>query len=127
MDSNALEVMKTMNQYTYTYVPVLEDGVVVGVFSENVVFSYLVKHEIAAVDADITIGEFGEFLPLDKHPSEFFKFVGKDALLIDVQELFKNELEADRRLGVVHITNSGKSTEKLLGMITSWDIAGKIV
>jgi len=33
--------------------------------------------------------------------------------------------EVSKRLGVIFITNSGKETEKILGLITAWDL-GKI-
>ena len=125
LEDKAINVMREMNENTFTHVPVMEGDKMVGVFSENVVFSFLVKHEIAIVDKDITISEFGEFLPIEKHPSEYFLFASRTALLFDIQKLFDNELEKNRRLGVVFITDSGKQDEKLLGMITAWDIAGK--
>ncbi len=124
LEDKAKDIMLIMNEKVFTHVPVMENDKMIGVFSENVVFSYLVKNEIAAVDKDIPISEFGEFLPLDKHKSEFFHFVPRITLLVDIQKLFENELEKNRRLGVVFITNSGKQSEKLLGMITAWDIAG---
>ncbi len=125
LEDKAKDVMRIMNEKIFTHVPVMEGDKMVGVFSENVVFSFLVKHEIAIVDKDITICEFGEFLPIEKHPSEYFLFASRTALLFDIQKLFDNELEKNRRLGVVFITDSGKQDEKLLGMITAWDIAGK--
>src|SRR5690606_32953252 len=77
-DANALYVMQTMGKNSYTHVPVLEGDAMVGVFSENTVFSYLVKNQILALDQDILIGEFAEFIPLDKHESEYFEFVPRE-------------------------------------------------
>ncbi len=125
LDKKAMDVMSIMNEKIFTHVPVLNDDKIFGVFSENVVFSYLVKNEIAIVEKDTRISEFKDFLPLDNHPSEFFKFVPKSALLIEIQELFEDELKSNLRLGAVFITNSGNQNEKLLGLITAWDIAGK--
>jgi len=124
LNDKAIGIMQTMNEKVYTHVPVIEDEKMVGIFSENVVFSFLVKHEIVIADKDIKIKEFEEFLPLDKHPGEYFLFVQKTALLLDIQKLFENELDNNRRLGVVFITHNGKQNEKLLGMITAWDVAG---
>jgi CBS domain-containing protein len=46
MDANALNVMQEMNRNSYTHVPVVQDGKLIGVFSENTVFSYLVKNQL---------------------------------------------------------------------------------
>ena len=80
---------------------------------------------MAIVEKDTRISEFKDFLPVDNHQSEFFKFVPKSALLIEIQELYEDELKSNLRLGAVFITNSGNQNEKLLGLITAWDIAGK--
>lgn len=119
-----LEVMKHMNEHTYTHVPVVEENVVTGVFSENTVFTYIAKNEAAILEADTTIEEFREFLELDKHESEHFEFINKNASIIDVEELFSKHLIAGKRLSVVFITEKGEPTEKIQGMITPWDVAG---
>lgn len=122
---NALEVMQKMNDRTYTHVPVMQDNVMVGVFSENTILSYLVGKKDSMILQDTKIEEFGDFIPLEKHPSEFFEFVGRNALCMDVEELFRQGLKKRKRIAVVFITENGKKNEKLLGMLTAWDIAGK--
>jgi len=120
----ANEIIKIMNEKFYTHVPVLEDNRLIGVFSENVIFSFLVKYEIVGIDKNLLIDEFKEFIPLDAHLGEFFKFAPIDSLLIDVKKIFETELNDNKRLGAVFFTANGKETEKLLGMVTAWDLAG---
>ncbi|MTK13321.1 MAG: CBS domain-containing protein [Clostridiaceae bacterium] len=124
MNAVALDVMKEMNRNTYTHVPVVENGSIIGVFSENTVFSYMVKKEDVLIEKDVKIREFADFIPIEKHVSEFFKFVSKNTLVIDIEEMFQKELHNGKRLSVVFITESGNYTEKILGLITAWDIAG---
>lgn len=124
MNAVALDVMKEMNKNTYTHVPVVENERIIGVFSENSVFSYMVKKEDVLIEKDVKIKEFADFIPLEKHESEFFKFVPKNKLVIDIEEMFQKELDNRKRLSVVFITESGKPTEKILGLITAWDVAG---
>ena len=38
--------------------------------------------------------------------------------------MFAKELKQDKRLAVVFITDSGDPNEKLLGLVTAWDVAG---
>ncbi len=124
MESIALDVMKEMNKNTYTHVPVIGNGKVIGVFSENTVFSYMVKKEDVLIEKDVKIKEFADFIPIEKHESEFFEFVPKNILVIDIEEMFQKELVNRKRLSVVFLTESGKPSEKILGLITAWDVAG---
>ena len=125
LKDKAIDVMNIMHKKVYTHVPVLENGILVGVFSENVILSYLTKKEIALIDKDTLIKDFEEFLPIGKHLSEIFKFVSRDELLIDVQEMFQNSLKENKRLAVIYITENGKVDENILGMVTPWDMFKK--
>lgn len=122
---NALEVMKTMNDKTYTHVPVIDQNKLVGVFSENTLISYLVHNKDSLIMKDTAIAEFKDFIGLNSHPSEYFEFVGRNALVSEVEDLFREGLRQHKRIAVVYITENGNKNEKLLGMLTAWDIAGK--
>lgn len=125
LKDNVIKVMGTMNEKTYTHVPVIEDESMIGIFSENTILSYLVNNKDSIITNDLLIEEFRDFIPLEKHSSENFEFVGRSAFLSEVEEIFKRSLKKRKRVGVVFITETGKQSEKLLGMITAWDIAGK--
>ncbi len=124
LEDSALEVMKDMNKYAYSYIPIIEGERLVGVFSENTVFSYIVHTGNVSLEKDVKIREFCDFIPIDKHESESFEFVPRDTLVIDIEEMFAKELKQDKRLAVVFITDSGDPNEKLLGLVTAWDVAG---
>lgn len=124
LDNYAIEVIQTMNKNTYTHVPVVEDDKIIGVFSENTLLSYIAdKEEMLLVD-DALIKDFLEFIPFDKHQSEGFKFVSKNTLVIDVEEIFREGLSGNKRIATVFITERGTENEKLLGLVTAWDVAG---
>lgn len=124
-DACALEVMKVMEHKIYSYVPVLNDKKrIAGIFSENVVFSYLTENEACIIDGSTKISEFGKYIPIEKHSSEYFEFVPKNALLADIKDKFEIGLNQRKRLGVVYITDNGRFNGLLLGMITAWDMAG---
>lgn len=124
VDAVALDVMKEMSKKTYTHVPVIEDRRLIGVFSENSIFSYMVENQDVLVERDAKIREFSEFIPIDKHKSELFMFVPKNTLIIEIEDMFQNQLDEGKRLSAIFITETGKSTERVLGMITAWDVAG---
>lgn len=125
LEANALEVIKVMSQKIYSYVPVLDENKrIAGVFSENVVFSYLAKNMACAIDQNTKISVFEDLIPVEKHSSEYFEFAHKKAMLSEVKELFERGLTERKRLGVVYITDNGRQNGVIVGMITAWDIAG---
>src|SRR3989344_966700 len=126
LDANAVDVMAEMDDKTYTHVPVIEQDKMIGVFSENTILAYLVDHKDAIIMKDTKVSEFKEFIGLDSHKSEYFEFVSRNALLVEVEALFQEGLRERKRIAVVYITEHGERDEKLLGMITAWDVAGKI-
>ncbi|MBK5241936.1 CBS domain-containing protein [Clostridium sp.] len=126
LETSAIEVMKEMAKNTYTHVPVIDNNTVIGIFSESTLLNYIANKGDVLLESDVKISEFIEYLPFDKHKSEYFDFVSKYALLTEVEELFQEELKENRRLGVVFITENGRSNQKILGIITAWDMAGHI-
>lgn len=126
LESSAVEVMKEMAKETYTHVPVIENNSVIGVFSESTLLNYFADKGDVLLERDVRIREFSEYIPFDKHRSEYFRFIHKNTLLTEVEELFQGELKQNRRLGVVFITENGSSSQKILGLITAWDMAGYI-
>ena len=124
MDSKVINVMRVMVNSLYTHVPIVDDGRVIGVFSENSVFSYLTKYGKGNFFEDVLIGDFTDFIDIDRNESEYYEFVEKDTLLIDIEEMFQNGLKDNKRLALVFITENGRRNERLLGLVTAWDVAG---
>lgn len=124
LNANALDVMLIMNNKTYTHVPVMDGEKMIGVFSENTILAYLVENKDTIILKETKISEFKDFIGLNKHPSEYFEFVPRETLLVEIEALFQKGLKERKRIAVVYITQNGKQEEKFLGMITAWDIAG---
>ena len=49
--------------------------------------------------------------------------MSKEALLDEIEEVFAEGRKNKERIGLVFVTHSGKPTEKLLGIISAWDVA----
>ncbi len=124
MDARALRVMKNMDENAFTFVPVVQGRKMLGIFSESTVFSYLVKNQIFAIDENVLIKEFSRFIPIDAHENEYFEFVPKNTLVIDIETLFQRGLKNNKRISVIFITERGKQEEEILGLITPWDLVG---
>lgn len=124
LNSKALEIMEQMNKNIFTHVPIVDNDILVGVFSENTVFSYIVKNQEVLIDSEMLIKEFAEYIPINNHGSESFKFVSRETLVIDIEGIFQEGIKDNKRISAVFITENGNENEKLLGMLTAWDVAG---
>ena len=123
-DDRVLGVVAEMNRCVYTHVPILEEGRVMGVFSENTIFCALAAKESVNVNRGTTISEFREFVPVPKHVSECFEFAASDITLEAVAQLFAERLKRQQRLGAVFLTDSGTESGRLLSLMTAWDVVG---
>lgn len=115
-------VMKKMERQGFSHVPVIKDGQCIGVFSTSTIFQYSLNHGLSSMNENMLISDFGEYLPVDKHSGERFRFLGKDATINDVRVEFDRHVQRSRRLAVVFITDNGSSQGKILGMITPLDL-----
>ena len=116
-------LIRSMARRGFSHVPVLEDGRVVGVLSERTLVSHILTDTIIEVGQEDTLDIVARLLPLDAHGSEVFGFASRDALATDVAGMFQEALEDKKRLGAVFVTQNGRPTERILGMLTSWDMA----
>lgn len=123
-DCPVLEIIEMMNRFVYTHVPVLKDGKLIGVFSDNTVYSYICREKELTIDDDTKISMFEKYIHLDEHINEYFEFVPKNTMFYEIEELFKYNYQCKRNklLSVIYITENGKRDEKILGMLTPWDV-----
>ncbi len=123
LTTNLADVLQKMDKNTYTHVPIIEKNTMVGIFSENTLLSYLAEEGEAVITRDMTMADFKDFLPLGAHRSEAFAFLHRNASFSEVFEIFNKAIKVRQRIGMVFITQTGKSHEKPLGIVTAWDLA----
>lgn len=124
MEDYVYPAMMEMRDRVYTHIPILREDVVVGVFSENTLLNYIIDEEIVSIDRDVKFFDIAKYLPLDQHTAESFRFIPQNMLLADIEAIFSDGLKNTDRVGLLFVTRNGKPTEKLLGIISAWDIAG---
>ena len=78
----------------------------------------------APMDDNMKFSDMDGYLPLQNHETEFFRFVGRDTPVAEIEDIFAAAQKEPKRLGLVFVTHSGQPTEKLLGIISAWDMAG---
>ncbi len=124
MDDEVRPAMVKMNEQMYTHIPILKDGVVVGVFSENTLLSYLIDDEAVSIDNHVKFSDIEKYLSLDRHRAESFRFIGQETPVSEIEDIFADADKKSDRIGLIFVTNNGRKTGKLLGIISAWDVAG---
>ena len=116
-------LIKTMNEKKISHVPVLDkDKKLVGVFSENTIFSKLSEDEIIEIGKEYKVKDYEKYIKLENNSSEYFDFIKRNEELASVQNLFNKSIKKDKKLVMLFVTENGKKTEKILGIITPWDL-----
>lgn len=118
-ESNLKETISYMDDNDITYAPVInENKQVIGLLSENSIFSFLANRENSYINDETKIKHLHEYIDNDGNLT--YIFVKKDAFLYNVEELFVEK--PLKKVGVVFITENGLKEEPVLAMLTSWDV-----
>lgn len=125
MDQSVSEAIDYMRKENYTNIPLMENGVVVGVFGENTLFNYLADDRIVDID-ELTFQDMNRYTGIENRGDEVYRFHRFDAYVDELEAMFEKEHRQARRLSMVFLTQNGKKEEKLLGIITPWDILSKL-
>ena len=120
MNDRALDVMRRMDKHGFSYVPVIEDGRMQGVFGRHSVFSHIISG--ARIDAATRIRDFDKSIEISRTRGQKFMFMGLEATYLDARGAFEKASGRDSRLAAIFITDNGEQSGKLLGMLTPWDV-----
>ena len=117
-----VQVMKDMYKSGYSHVPVMENGRVVGVFSVKSLFDYLAERGLNDVDDALRISDLGGHIRFEEHVGERYMFAAADTSIVEVRHMFQKHTERNRRLSAVFVTENGVPGERIICMITPWDV-----
>lgn len=115
-------VLRAMQQKLYTHVPIYDDNKFIGLLTETTLLDWLVeninegraqfyKRRICDINLSYLNSKANRFL-----------FAPAGTSIFDVYQKFLNAIDGNARLGAILITENGKRDERLLGIITAWDL-----
>ncbi len=120
-----MRVMDVMDKNGFSHIPVMNNGAFLGVFSSGVIMRYLLGSRGEGITPDTTIGDLRDYIAVEKH-AENYEFVSKDTSYLTVRDMFEKVKGRNQRVSVIFITENGKQDQKLLGVLTPWDVLGDI-
>ena len=120
---SVFEVMNQMVTRRYSHLPILRDGVVVGVFSEWTPMDMAQEAQELVITPTQQLCELAQWTHLAR-PSirEAVRFAPADTSLDDLRAMFRSSFQERFRIGVVFFTQNGHPEEPLLGLMTPWDL-----
>ncbi|WP_343208154.1 CBS domain-containing protein [Anaerolentibacter hominis] len=121
-EKNVFTLMKNMEKRGFSHTPVITDEGIEGVFSVSTIFSYVLAHPDITIRQDAVVGDFAEFLPIHRHCSETFRFMDEDTTFMEARDAFERTSSKGKRLAGIFLTPHGTSKERLIGMLTPWDV-----
>ncbi len=122
----AKPVMDKMVKFGFSHIPVLEGGLLYGVFSISTIFSCAMKNSGIIINDDTQIKDFANYLKVENHICEDFIFAPRTATVFEAEKLLENTSgPSNKRPAAIFITHNGSPDEKILGMLTPWDVLGE--
>ncbi len=122
LNQKVLKLMEQMDQNGYSHIPVMREGRFFGVFSAGAVFRCQLRDR-KPLTPETTLRELEKYLAVGEH-MENYAFVSRKASYFSVRRIFERVKGKNQRVSVVFITETGRPGERLLGMLTPWDVLG---
>lgn len=117
-DTTVGEACRIMADMDYSVLPVVSADGVNALLSADDLVHWVGQHlgEVGLLE-DVPVCEV-----MSAHPSVDYRVVGLRTPARDVPPMFLERPEGERNLGAVLITATGVSHERLLGILTAWDL-----
>jgi predicted transcriptional regulator len=113
--------VKVMYEQSFSQMPIYDAKTFSGLLTTNTVARWLgdnVQTGIVSLNDTLVAHVFNNYT----ENKDNFSFLARDSTLFDVMEKFQKYQKGGKRLEAMLITDSGKLSEKLLGIITIWDL-----
>ena len=120
LNMRLIDCIKKMHDKNFSYIPVCADYKLLGVLSGDSIFTYMRRNATISIHEDFKISDLGD--SIKNHIDERYCFVSKDMPLNEVTNMYINDIKDGKRLGAVFVTKTGHDSEKILGMISAWDL-----
>ena len=116
------DLIRKMREKGFSQVPLLDDNLILkGVFSPNVLFEYVSNNPEANV-AELTLRNVKDYCIISKHFSETYLFVKQSIVEEDLDDLFMEEVNKNKKPAMIFVTKNGQQNEKIEGIIVLKDL-----
>ncbi len=118
------DALSKMDEKRLSHLPVVNNmGDIIGVFSRNSLFDYILLHADASFEESSTVNDVKEVIGFQSHRNESFYFVPRSMSVYKAYEKIVKTKAHEKLVGLLFVTEHGKQSEKVLGIITLTDLA----
>lgn len=114
--------MHRMRRQGFSNAPVMERNQIIGVFSVGALFAFLEERGLEALDRDARIGDLGAHIDIAHSGRGNYRFLPETTTVVEARAAFQRYRERNDRLRAIFITPTGNSGERLLALLTPWDV-----
>ncbi|MEN2466103.1 CBS domain-containing protein [Ornithinibacillus sp. FSL M8-0202] len=111
-------LLQAVKEKGYSKFPIYDGANFIGLVTENGITKWLAENN----ETPITEVAIEQIMPYQKDNNH--EFIAKHATIYEAIELFKDNMEKGNRVDALLITENGERSEKLIGIITAWDMMG---
>lgn len=111
--------MLSMDYKKYSHIPILRNGILIGVFSKTSIFKYLLEEENNRLNEDLTFKDIEKYISLNE---EYYLYTTLDMPVEEIKEEVVLNFKRGKRIAIIFVTKDGTSSSELLGLLTPYDI-----
>ncbi len=119
---SVLAAVKLMQRNDYSYIPIVENHRIMGVFSTKTIMQLMAESNTTHFSETLKFSEIADIIRLKEESEAHYGFIDPNMNMEDVNAKFQRSKTRKKRLDVLFITDNGKSDGLLQGMITPVDI-----
>jgi CBS domain-containing protein len=120
--SNLKEIAALMVENHLSHVPVMDKGVVIGVFSQTTFFQEFYQNGKIKADESFAVADFMDAINYESHLNESYVFVARRERANALLRFFIKTKPGAKRVSVIFVTETGNKNERLLGLISETDL-----
>lgn len=114
--------IKLMNQHKISHIPVLENGIVKGIFSKATLFDIYIDRGSIKMDDTYIVSDIREYTYIQNHTTETYIFSDPNSTIVDVFRRIRKKIKHEKKVAMILLTENGNPKERLLGVLTETDI-----
>lgn len=119
---SVLAAVKVMQRNDYSYIPIVENHRIVGVFSTKTIMQLVAENATLAFSESLTFKDIKDYIRLLDESNAHYGFITPNVTVEDVSLKFQRSKARRVRLDMLFITDNGRSDGQLQGMVTPVEI-----
>lgn len=121
-EDSVLAAVKVMQRNDYSYIPIVENHRIVGVFSTKTLMHLVANNDTINFSEALKFRDIADIIRLKDESDAHYGFINSNMNMEDVNEKFQRSKSRKKRLDVLFITDNGQSDGILQGMVTPVEI-----